>query len=148
MIHFVVRVADTVGRQFPLPKCMCRSLLMIRRFILGLAFSVAILTALAAGPALADDVTGTWLRETGLSKVKFAPCGGAICGHLVWLKPGTDTPAKVGQRLFVDMKPTGPNAWSGSYNNPDDNKTYAAKMSLSGGTLTTAGCALGGMICP
>jgi uncharacterized protein (DUF2147 family) len=126
---------------------------MIRRFVLGLAFSVAmlsvaILAALAAGPALADDVSGTWLRETGLSKVKFGPCGGgAICGHLVWLKPGTDTPAKVGQRLFFDMKPTGPNAWSGSYNNPDDNKTYDAKMTLSGGTLTTAGCAMGGMIC-
>ena len=82
---------------------------MIRRFVLGLAFSVGILAALAAGPALADDVTGTWLRETGLSKVKFGPCGGgAICGQLVWLKPGTETPAKIGQRLFFDMKPTGP----------------------------------------
>ena len=125
---------------------------MIRRFVLGLAFSVAIFSVaivavLAAGPALADDVTGTWLRETGLSKVKFGPCGGAICGTLVWIKPGVDTPAKVGQRLFFDMKPTGPNAWSGSYSNPDDNKTYDAKMTLSGGTLTTAGCAMGGMIC-
>ena len=127
---------------------------MVRRFVLGLAFAAALFSAvmslvvMAAGPARADDVTGTWLRETGLSKVKFAPCGGgAICGHLVWLKPGTDTPAKVGQRLFFDMKPTASNAWSGSYSNPDDGKTYAAKMSLSGGTLTTAGCAMGGMIC-
>src|SRR4051812_50102092 len=98
---------------------------MIRRFVLGL--SVAILSALAAGSALADDVTGTWLRETGLSKVKFGPCGGAICGHLVWLKPGTDTPAKVGQRLFFDMKPTGPNAWSGSYKKPHRQKNQSPK---------------------
>jgi len=127
---------------------------MIRRFVPGPAFISAIFSAavflavMAAKPALADDVTGTWLRESGQSKVKFGPCGGgAICGNLVWIKPGVDTPAKVGQRLFFDMKPTGPDTWSGSYNNPDDNKTYAAKMSLSGGTLTTAGCAMGGMIC-
>jgi uncharacterized protein (DUF2147 family) len=126
---------------------------MIRRFVLGLAstavvFSAAVFSAvMAASPALADDVTGTWLRESGQSKVKFGPCGDAICGNLVWIKPGVDTPAKVGQRLFVDMKPTGPNTWSGNYINPDDSKTYAAKMSLSGGTLTTAGCAMGGMIC-
>jgi uncharacterized protein (DUF2147 family) len=127
---------------------------MYRRVVLGAAFAAAIVSAVmslfvvATGPARADDVAGTWLRETGLSKVKFGPCGGgAICGHLVWIKPGTETPAKLGQRLFFDMKSTGPNAWSGSYSNPDDGKTYAAKMSLSGGTLTTAGCAMGGMIC-
>jgi uncharacterized protein (DUF2147 family) len=116
---------------------------MIRRFVLGLAFSAA----MAASPALADDIAGTWLRESGLSKVKFTPCGGAICGHIVWIKTGVDTPAKVGQRLFFDMKPTGPNTWSGSAINPDDGKTYSGKISLSGGTLTTEGCALGGLIC-
>ena len=116
---------------------------MIRRSILGLAFGVAV----AASPAFADDITGIWLRESGQSKVRFAPCGGAICGNIVWLKPGADTPAKVGQRLFFDIKPTGPNTWSANYANPDDGKTYAAKISLSGGTLTTKGCALGGMVC-
>ena len=121
---------------------------MIRRYAAGLTLSLAILSVLAATPARADDVSGTWLRETGQSKVKFGPCGGGtVCGNLVWIKPGVETPAKVGQRLFFDMKSTGPNSWSGSYSNPDDGKTYAAKMSLSGGTLTTEGCAMGGMIC-
>jgi len=122
---------------------------MIRRLVPGLAFSVAVFSAaITAFPARADDVSGTWLRETGQSKVKFGPCGGgAVCGNLVWITPGVETPAKVGQRLFFDMKSTGPNSWSGSYSNPDDGKTYAAKMSLSGGTLTTEGCAMGGMIC-
>jgi len=143
----VVRVADTVSRQLPSSPRIARSLPMIRRIVLGLVSAALLAATMAAGPALADDVTGTWLRETGLSKVKFASCGSAVCGTLVWIKPGTDTPAKVGQRLFFDMKSTGPNAWSGSYNNPDDNKTYAAKMSLSGDTLTTEGCAMGGMIC-
>ena len=87
-------------------------------------------------------------RDTGLSKVKIGPCGGgAYCGSLVWLKPGVETPAKVGQRIFYDMKPDGTDAWKGSAFNPEDGKTYSGKMSLSGGTLTTAGCAMGGMIC-
>ncbi len=116
---------------------------MIRRYVLGLA----LFATMASSPATAGDISGTWLRESGLSKVKFGPCGAVMCGNIVWIKAGTDTPAKVGQRLFFDIKPTGPNTWSASYANPDDGKTYAAKFSLSGGTLTTAGCALGGMIC-
>ena len=93
-------------------------------------------------PALHASHSGTWLRDTGASKVKFAPCGGAICGHIVWLKPGVDPKAKVGQRVFFDMKPSGPNSWSGSAFNPEDGKTYTGKMTLDGGTLTTAGCVM------
>ncbi len=108
---------------------------------LALALTLAAAT-LAASPAFSADVSGTWLRDTGASKVKFASCGGAICGHIVWLKPGADPKAKVGQRVFFDMKPNGPNSWSGSAFNPEDGKTYTGKMTLDGGTLTTAGCVM------
>ncbi len=103
--------------------------------------------ALLATPALADDVSGTWLRDTGASHVRFASCGSAVCGTIAWLKPGVETPAKVGQKIFYDMKPNGANAWSGSAFNPEDGKTYTGKMTLAGNTLTTSGCALGGLIC-
>lgn len=103
--------------------------------------------ALAAAPAaFAQDATGTWLRDTGASRVRIAPCGEALCGTLVWLKE-TDGPAKVGQRIFYDMKPSGAGAWAGKAFNPEDGKTYSGKMTLSGSTLTTAGCALGGLVC-
>ncbi|MCR6734639.1 MAG: DUF2147 domain-containing protein [Afipia sp.] len=104
--------------------------------------------ALASSPAFSGDAAGTWLRESGASHVKIAPCGGgALCGTLTWIKPGTDTKAKVGQRIFFDMKPDGTDSWKGSAFNPEDGQTYAGKMSLSGHSLTTAGCAMGGMIC-
>ena len=45
------------------------------------------------------------------------------------------------------MKPNGDNAWSGSAFNPEDGKNYSGKMTLSGDTLTTAGCVLGGLVC-
>ena len=56
---------------------------------------------LAASPSLADEVFGTWLRDNGALQVRFEPCGDAICGNIVWLKPGSDSKAKVGQRLFL-----------------------------------------------
>lgn len=117
---------------------------MISKFLITAAAGFV----LASTPALANDVSGTWLRDTGLSQVKFGPCGGgATCGTIAWIKPGADTKGKVGQRVFYDMKPDGSGGWKGSAFNPEDGATYTGKMSLSGGTLTTQGCAMGGMIC-
>lgn len=104
------------------------------------------LLGLGASPALADPV-GTWLRENGESRVRFAKCGDALCGTVSWLKDPATTKSKVGQRVFFDMKPNGANAWAGQAFNPEDGKTYSGKMSLSGSTLTTAGCIAGGFIC-
>lgn len=110
------------------------------------AATAALLAMSGAAPAAAQDVAGVWLRDTGASKVRFARCGDAICGTLSWLKD-TSGPAKVGQRIFYDMKPAGPGKWSGSAFNPEDGKTYSGTMTLSGNALTTSGCVLGGLIC-
>lgn len=104
------------------------------------------LASTAGGGALAQEVTGTWLRDSGASRVRFAKCGEAMCGTLAWLKD-PNGPAKVGQRIFYDMKPSGAGKWSGSAFNPEDGKTYAGTMTLAGDKLTTAGCVLGGLIC-
>jgi uncharacterized protein (DUF2147 family) len=101
---------------------------------------------LGAIPAMADP-TGTWLRENGESRVRFAKCGDAICGTVSWLKDPATAKSKIGQRVFFDMKPNGTNSWAGQAFNPEDGKTYSGKMSLSGATLTTAGCIAGGLIC-
>lgn len=101
---------------------------------------------LGAAPAQAEPI-GTWLRESGESRVRFARCGDALCGTVAWLKDPANSKSKIGQRVFFDMKPDGANSWSGSAFNPEDGKTYSGTMSLSGSTLTTAGCVLGGLIC-
>lgn len=109
--------------------------------------TAAFLLAALSAPALAQDVTGTWQRETGESRVRFAKCGEAICGTVVWLKNPAESKSKVGQRVFFDMVPSGTNAWTGKAFNPEDGKTYSGKMTLSGNALTTAGCVAGGWIC-
>ena len=91
--------------------------------------TAGLLLALAA-PACAQDVSGTWLRDSGASKVRFSKCGEAMCGSISWLKEAGG-PAKLGQRIFYDMKPSGAGKWSGSAFNPEDGKTYSGTMSLS-----------------
>ena len=102
--------------------------------------------AMLATPTIAQEVTGTWLRDSGASKVRLAKCGEAVCGTISWLKD-VSGPAKLGQRIFYDMKLSSAGKWSGSAFNPEDGKTYSGTMSLSGDTLTTAGCVMGGLIC-
>jgi uncharacterized protein (DUF2147 family) len=102
---------------------------------------------LTTSPSLAEEVLGTWLRDNGALKVKFEPCGDAICGNVVWLKPGSDSKAKIGQRLFFDMHPVAANSWTGKATSPDSGSVYSGKMSIEGATLSTAGCMVGGLIC-
>jgi uncharacterized protein (DUF2147 family) len=112
----------------------------------ALLLSAAILTA-TVSTAAAGDVKGEWARDDGKTKVRFVACGGeAVCGSIAWLRDPKG-PAKLGQQVFFDMKPNGDNAWAGTAFNPDNGKTYAGKMTLSGDHLVTAGCVFGGLIC-
>ncbi|WP_374546494.1 DUF2147 domain-containing protein [Rhodoblastus sp.] len=109
-------------------------------------FALAGLLALG-GAALAagDDIVGDWQRTDGLSRIRMAPCGDGICGHVTWLK-NPNSPAKVGQRVFYGLKPSGA-GWAGEAFNPEDGKTYSGKVSLTGSHMTTSGCVFGGLIC-
>lgn len=100
-----------------------------------------------AGPAFGGEILGTWLRDNGTFQVRFGPCGDALCGDVVWLKPGADTEAKIGERLFFDMKPDGASSWTGKAKSPSDGTIYSGKMSMTGDSLTTSGCVIGGLIC-
>ncbi len=113
----------------------------LARSALSLCFVLASLV-----PAFAGDATGVWLRENGKGTVRFTQCGGALCGAVASVKD-PESPAKVGQRVFYDMVPSGENSWSGHAFNPEDGRTYSGKMTLSGNSLTTSGCVLGGLIC-
>lgn len=114
---------------------------MVRRSLL-----VCLAFAASAHFALAGEVLGEWARDDGKAKVRFAPCGGAVCGAITWLRDA-DAKGRVGQRVFFDMKPSGDNAWAGSAFNPEDGQNYAGKMALAGDHLSTAGCVFGGLIC-
>jgi uncharacterized protein (DUF2147 family) len=114
---------------------------MLRRSVLAFAA-----LAVSSNLVFAGEVGGEWARTDGKGRVRFAPCGDAMCGTITWLKDSTGG-GKIGQRVFFDMKPNGENIWAGTAFNPEDGKEYAGKLTLSGNNLVTAGCALGGLIC-
>ena len=115
-----------------------KSLLARMAAVLGLC--------LLAAPAVAADPTGSWLRDNGASRIRFAKCGASLCGTVVWLKEKS-TASKIGQRVFFDMVPDGDNRWIGKAFNPEDGKTYSGKMFQDGESLTTSGCVIGALIC-
>src|SRR6202043_2593372 len=68
-----------------------------------------VLTALLliTGPGRAEEVLGTWTSDKRGMRVKFEPCGDALCGNIVWLEPGSDSKARLGDRLSMTCGPMG-----------------------------------------
>lgn len=110
---------------------------------------------LAAGIAFADPVEGLWKTlpddNGNFGHVQIEACGPRFCGVLVkaFDSKGAETPSdNIGRQIVWDMAPAG----TGSYDGgkvfaPDRDKTYKAKMLLSGDSLAVSGCVLGGVIC-
>jgi uncharacterized protein (DUF2147 family) len=114
---------------------------------------------LLASSAMAGDAVGIWRMENGKVTVRVRDCGGKLCGSIVALKkpldkhgrPKTDkdnpNPALrnrplIGLALLSGMQPAGEDRWAGYIYNPDDGRTYTAKMKLNGGTMQIKGCVL------
>ena len=120
---------------------------MNRSIITALAFCLAV----SATSALAAEPLGTWLSESGDTKVKIAPGGGSFVGTVIWAKGGdaaSDCMGNpVGMKMIYDVKPSG-KGFRGKLKNYKDCRTYTGKLELlSADKLRMAGCVLGGLIC-
>jgi uncharacterized protein (DUF2147 family) len=132
--------------------------MMLRPLSLAAALLFALVAA-APRPAAADGAAGVWQTQAGDARIQVSPCGGKLCGKVVWLKdaidPATGKPQVddknrnpalrkrpiMGLQLFIDMKPTGPSSWSGRIYNADDGQAYDSTVSLAGsGKLEVKGC--------
>ncbi|GAB4516417.1 MAG: DUF2147 domain-containing protein [Roseibium sp.] len=123
------------------------------------AVLAAVILAAAPLPSVAADATGDWVRPNGASKIRISPCGGALCGKLIWLRePRKDTENPdaskrerplLGVEIVRSMKPTAKaNQWKGKVYNAEDGKTYTGFIELtSSGQLKLEGCVMGGLIC-
>ena len=133
----------------------------------GRYFALAAMLALtSAEAAFAAEPNGTWLTQTGTSRIRVADCGGALCGTIIWLKepndPDTGKPktdknnsdaAKrsrplLGVQIVLGMKPAGADKWTGQVYNAEDGKTYSGSLTLQdANTIKLEGCILGGLVC-
>ena len=113
---------------------------------------------LASGAAQAADPSGIWLSADGDVKMKVAPCSGAICSSVAWLKSPNDETGRprldknnpdtgkrnrpiMGSPIIAGMTPDGANKWSGQIYNAEDGKTYSGSFALTGtNTAEIKGC--------
>jgi len=108
-------------------------------------YPVVIALSLFANGCLAEEIIGAWDSDNGAMRVKFEPCGEATCGSIVWVKPGANTRAKLGQHLFFDMRPDGKKSWTGKA--AYDGSVYFSRISIAETDLRTSGCVMTGLLC-
>ena len=125
----------------------------MKQTILAFGFVLLALPA-SAQPA---DPSGTYLSETGDTRVRIARCGGAYCGTIISVhgeakdvnNPDPKLKARnlVGIQMISNIQPTG-EGFTGQLYNYKDGKTYNGKMSFAGGkAMQLSGCVRGGLIC-
>jgi len=112
----------------------------------------------ASSAALADPA-GDWRVADGTATIRIHRCGGAYCGNVATtITPaGKDVrnpnPAKrgrtvLGLEVLINLRPAGPNVWSGTSYNAEDGQMYATRVSLqSASALKVQGCVPGGGPC-
>jgi uncharacterized protein (DUF2147 family) len=112
-----------------------------------------VVLGMLCGTAFAGDPTGTWLSQSGETKVRIAPCGGEFCGTIVWTKgggkdeknpdPALRGRALAGVQMIFGMKPSG-SGYAGRLYNYADGKTYSGKLKTVGDDkLQLSGCVMG-----
>lgn len=95
-------------------------------------------TLMLAGTAAADPIVGNWKTQKGATAA-IASCGGAFC---ITLKSGQYNGKRIGT-----FNAGGAGSYSGKITDPESDKTYTGKATLSGNTLRMGGCVLGGLFC-
>lgn len=126
----------------------------MRKFVLAAAAGAAAFASFsadAAGPAAA---AGVWRNPKNTVHVKMQPCGGTVCGTVVWAAPKAEAKARaagqklVGAQLLREFKQIGPGRWQGRVFVPDLGRTFAGTMSAAGpDKLVGKGCLIGGFFC-
>ena len=98
---------------------------------------VAALLAPQAAGAVPISPEGRWLTEDGGGVVSIAPCGAALCGHIIglseWPKNGDvkrdvqGTP-QCHMVLLDNLKLQDDSRWHGTVRNPEDGRVYSAEV--------------------
>lgn len=111
--------------------------------------SLLILSALSVS---ADPLLGLWLTKPDhkgqVAQVQAKPCGMAICGTILRAFDRNGQPVvtpNVGKRVFWDMRPVTPGAYTGRGWLPLLRAEFDGAIELRGDLLTVRGCV--GMLC-
>ncbi len=113
-------------------------------------------TIVTGAMAQSQNITGTYINESGGTKVKLSDCEVGLCGTVIWMKnPVNDVnnpDASKRDRSVVgiqavSLKSTGPATFAGSLYDTESGKTYSGKAKFSEKNVELSGCVLGGLLC-
>jgi uncharacterized protein (DUF2147 family) len=116
-----------------------------RRLILFVVFASLALGAPSFGAVDASPL-GLWARGDGKAKVRIEPCEKALCAINTWIRPGTED-EKVGDRLVLNITPSGPSTWAGEAWDPQRKTAFKIRIETGAKEMTTHGCFLLGLLC-
>ena len=115
--------------------------------------TIALVALTAAQPPPRAPIEGQWKNPIGSAIIAIAPCGGALCGKVVWAsargqrEASTSTSHVVGTVVLTGLTPSR-DRWTGTLFIPDDNVHVAAKLQLlDSRQLKLTGCAVAGLLC-
>jgi uncharacterized protein (DUF2147 family) len=98
-------------------------------------------------------IEGLWKNPSGSAIIAITPCGGSLCGKVVWAsaqgqrEASKSTSHVVGTTVLTGLRLTN-DRWTGTLFIPDDNIHVSAKLQmLSHRELKLTGCALAGLFC-
>ncbi len=96
---------------------------------LASALTIALTSLVSAQGAPAGAPTGVWIDHTGRGAVEITECGGgALCGHIVWVKDAKHIKTCRNQ-VLGGVKPVGGNTWDrGWIVDPDDDSRYTVEL--------------------
>ncbi|MGI8526186.1 MAG: DUF2147 domain-containing protein [Pseudolabrys sp.] len=105
-------------------------------------------------PAMAQvhdhEFKGQWQRGDGVAQVNVAPCGNAnplaMCMTNTAIRNST-AGEKVGDKLIVTAKAASGHTLAGTAYDPQRQRSYAIEVNVSGNSMTTRGCVVGGLLC-
>ncbi len=127
----------------------------MRKIVTGLAAAIVAVATLSS-PAAANGpaAAGVWRNPKNTVHVKLQPCGGTMCGTVVWAAPKAQAKARaagqklVGAQLFREFKAVAPGRWEGKVFVPDMNRTFSGTMTAAGpARMVGKGCLIGGFFC-
>ncbi|WP_136658620.1 DUF2147 domain-containing protein [Nitratireductor sp. XY-223] len=102
------------------------------------AATAFILASLGGTALAADPIVGNWRTQSG-ETAAIAPCGGG--NFCVTLKTGTYAGATIGTLANAGGR------YRGKITDPETDRTYTGKASITGSQMKMQGCVLGGLIC-
>jgi uncharacterized protein (DUF2147 family) len=110
--------------------------------MLSLIAGAGLLVLPLSAAQAAGDPTGVWFNDTGRGAIEIKPCGGALCGHVVWVKDPTDTKG-CGRQIIGSAAKVGAGVWdNGWIYSPEKKQKYDVELKpLANGKLQVTGYA-------